>query len=417
MNTGLIIAWAICVASICLLIRHQPLSLARATKTSHSTVHAIRDLLAPPKFSLSDMLVSRAIPNARLVHVFRLTNTFVSADIETHNSFRKRAVSFLHDMYRNGGWPCWAQVASQAVYIQLPSSSTDVPFDKFIQAVTFRTVTSGLLNPAFDQTSFNQDNIDFITSTITTLWDHSKRHKIPPTSLLEQLNTQLRVYFADEDAFPNPLDFIIPSWETLWRIVAAAVANMQKNDQSRAPFLRFNNDPNVETFRMWVDGEPSVEAIITETLRLHPPTKRIARSLPKCQAITGQCSVSQHFASFWSANGWTREVADIEAVQRSRVWLDIKPGAGVHTYADTTSFDPTRHRARTDAQGQTLMAFGYGRLGCVAKEWAPMAAGLIVGAILGGLDEEFFEIITGPKIGGRIGWDGWCVRRKNTNAM
>jgi hypothetical protein len=176
--------------------------------------------------SLSDMLTSRAIPNARLINVFNLTNTFVSAHLETHNAFRKRAVALLHDMSRNGGWPRWAEVTSQAVYLQLPHSSPDVPYDRFIQAVTFRTVIAGLLNPAFDQTSFNQDNIDFITSTINTLWDRSKHSQPLPTSLLAQLNTKLRVYFPDEDVFPNPLDFIIPSWETLWRVVAAAVAKV-----------------------------------------------------------------------------------------------------------------------------------------------------------------------------------------------
>jgi hypothetical protein len=63
------------------------------------------------------------------------------------------------------------------------------------------------------------------------------------------------------------------------------------------------------------------------------------------------------------------------------------------------------------------MAFGFGRLGCVAKEWAPMAAGLIVAAVLGEVDEEVYEIITGPNMGGRVGWDGWFVRRKDTHTL
>lgn len=408
MQTAFIVAWSLfAVFGFHFLIRY--LCFAEPIKNIHSTVPEIKDMLAPPHMSLSDMLTSRALPNARLVNVFQLTNTFVSADLETHNTFRKRAVSLLHDMSRNGGWPHWAEIASQAVCLQLPSSSPDVPYDRFVQAITFRTVITGLLNPAIDPASFDRDNIHFIASTINTLWDHSKRSKCLPPSLLEELNVKLRVYFPDEDTFPNPLDFLIPSWETLWRVVAAAVANVHRNDQARNAFLRFRNNPNVETFRMWADDEPSVEAVIVEILRLHPPTKRIVRALPKGRRMGWSWSVSQILSCLWSGDGYTMDVADVEAVQRSVVWSVLADrDAGVH--ADATCFNPARHRARTNAQSETMMAFGYGRVGCVAKEWAPIAAGLIVAAVLDHVDGEVYEIITGPKIGGRVGWDGWFVR-------
>jgi hypothetical protein len=409
---GICAAWAVHT-----LIRRLHLTHTQPVKKTHSTVQAIKTLLAPPNMSLADMLASRAIANARLVNVFHLTNTFVSTRLETHSAFRKSAIALLQDMSRNGGWPRWVDVASQAVYLQLPSSPPDIPFDRFIQAVTFRTIVAGLLNPAFDQTSFNPDDITFVTSTINTLWDHSKRPQLLPTSLLVELNAKLRLYFPDEDVFPNPLDFIIPSWETLWRLVATTMANVHQNHRARGAFLRFRKESNVETFRRWVDAELSVEAVMIETLRLHPPTKRIARILPKGRSMAWPRWASWYPPSLCHADGYKEDVADIEAVQRSVVWSALAVDAGLHTGTDIATFNPARHRARTDSQSETLMAFSFGRLGCIAKEWAPIAAGLIVAAVLGEVDEEAYEVIPGPTIGGRVGWDGWFIRRKHAQIV
>ncbi|KZP10320.1 hypothetical protein FIBSPDRAFT_922369 [Athelia psychrophila] len=382
----------------------------RLINLSHATVADIRELLSPRKASMQDMLLARAIPNQRLVSAFGLTNTFVRPDTATHNRFKKQATSFLHNMLRDPcrGWTSWTQVASQASQSELLSSPLGIPFDICIQSITFRIIIIGLLNPTFDHTSFIQSDISFITSTINTLWDQSKSGQFQDPSILAQLDSSLRTYLPDEELFPNPLDFIIPTWESLWRVVAIALAETRCNQSAHKTFLRFLADPTVQQFDQRMDSsQPSVRDFIDETLRLYPPTKCIARAASERHSSSWMWPVSQYLGHLRPADTYPYSVAEIEIVQRSRVWSN----SASTKCADVNLFDATRHRARTAAQTETLMPFGYGRLGCVAKDWAPMAAGLIASAVLQEMELHGYEMVAGEKMGGRTGWEGWVLRR------
>ncbi|KAF7973249.1 hypothetical protein HWV62_15761 [Athelia sp. TMB] len=379
------------------------------TRLSCCTVADIQELLGPSNTSLQDMLIARAIPNQRLVSAFGITNTFVSHDINTHRAFRNQATSFIHELLRNPrrGWASWASEASGAARLQLLSSSPKLPFDRFIQSVTFRVVILGLLNPTLEPTSFIQSEVDFITSSINSLWDQSKNSQCEDPVLLDRLKSTLRAYLPDEETFPNPLDFIIPTWESLWRVVAIALAHIHCDQPMQSAFIRFLHDPSNGNFDQRLNSQPSVEDFIVETLRLYPPTKRIARTLPKRIGVPWIRSTS-HFLGLLAADVDTRIVADIETVQRSQIWSssDTAQCAG----ADV--FDATRHRYNIRSQTDAYMPFGYGRLGCVAKDWAPMAAALIVGAVVEEMDLEAYELVAGEKVGGRTGWEGWIIRKR-----
>ncbi|KZP23343.1 hypothetical protein FIBSPDRAFT_823703 [Athelia psychrophila] len=402
---------SICCILIVFLGIHAISRLFQQPRLSHSTVTDIREFLGPCKASLPDMLLARAIPNQRLVSAFGLTNTFVSPDTTTHNLFKKQATSFMHNMLRDPcrGWTSWAQVASHASQVQLRSSPPNVPFDILIQSITFRIIIIGLLNPTLDPESFIQSDINFITSTINALWDQSKNGKCQDPSLLAQLNSSLRTYLPDEEHFPNPLDFIIPTWESLWRVVAIALAETRCDQSAHNTFLSFLADPTAQQFDQRMDSsQPSVGDFIVETLRLYPPTKRISRAAPERHSSSWLWPVLQYLGPLLPTDACPHSVAEIETVQRSRVWSNT----AYTKCADVNVFDATRHKARTTAQTETLMPFGYGRLGCVAKDWAPMAAGLIVAAVMQEMELKEYEMIAGEKIGGRTGWEGWVVRSR-----
>lgn len=367
----------------------------------HATTFSIQNLLHPPNTTTAQLLSERAIPNERLRRAFRLTNTFVSPSVDIHRAFVGRAASLLRTAQAQGkGWQHFQEAATQAVQASLPNSACD--FDAFVEGVTLRTILVGFLDVGW--TSFAEEDITIVATHITRLWSLSKRPEPIPLSQLDTLNFHLRRLIPDEQAYPNPLDFVIPVWETLWRVVVTVLAHVHNDDRGRHIFADFHQNPTDIQFRAYESDQtpsPSVQAFVAEAMRLHPPSKHIGRAkryphpllsmLPSC--------VSAAFPQLLGP--MCHDSADIETVQRSGVWG-----------SDCTMFDPTRHHPLRliQAQEATLLAFGYGKLKCIAAGWAPVAVGVIVAAILDIVDGKTYEIVAGAHIGGREGWEGWSVR-------
>ncbi|KAL4071457.1 hypothetical protein V8B97DRAFT_1963573 [Scleroderma yunnanense] len=321
-------------------------------KRVHNSAPALRSLLKPGNVSLAYLLEARAIPNQRLIRAFGITSTFVSGDPEVHHIFVNRAKDILGGLSTKGqGWRALLQATEDAVSRLLPAKEMD--YDTFMQCMTFTIILVALLN--VDPESLHSDDLVFVTSTINRRWTDSK--KVKTTALtqdgsLNKVQHHLERWISDHDRYPNPLNFILPAYETMWRVVAVTVAHLycHGDDSMRNIVLRFADCPTEEQFRSFGEEnmEPSMKNIITEALRLHPPTKRIVRAA---------------LVPWWKKMFVpSLEVADVEAVHLSS------------TYGDgPTYFDPMRfHPSRVSEQPE-LFAFGYGRLSCPAASWAPMA--------------------------------------------
>ncbi|KAF7324461.1 hypothetical protein MSAN_02518100 [Mycena sanguinolenta] len=341
----------------------------------HDTHKSIRDLLDPPCASTDTLLRSRSSPNARLLRAFHLSNTFVSPDPTVY-------ANFLH-------WTSFNDVALHAVELTLPE--LPIPFHVFIRSVTLRTIIVGLLDPHTDMTSLASNDVDIVTNLITDIWMLSKKPGPIPEYLLEMLNDRLRHLIPNQGEYPNPLDFVIPTWETLWRVVAVTLAYVHTDAEARRAFLDLTDNPDGDQFcALKLDGTaPSVENYMSESLRLHPP------------AIS-----PHHFPSWYHriSNPTPTpkiHVADIESAQRSVLWeSDSSP---------PEAFDAARFLREPKAC--EILAFGTGPLKCTAINWAPMAAALIVGTILNRVDGVNYYIVRGERVGERTGWDGWMVRK------
>ena len=179
----------------------------------------------------------------------------------------------------------------------------------------------------------------------------------------------------------------------MWRVVATTVAFTHNNPRALEALNDFLAMPTRHQFELFDDGRPSVDALVTETIRLYPPTRRIARNATPSTSST--------------LGGWLGEptsttlYADIGAVHRdTSIWGP-----------DAAEYKPMRHQpgTRTPHQTQALLGFGMGKLKCVASSWAPQAVGIIVAALCEQLDGEM-EVVAGEGIGGREGWDGWKVK-------
>ncbi|KAF7324465.1 hypothetical protein MSAN_02518500 [Mycena sanguinolenta] len=343
----------------------------------HNTHQSIRDLLDPPGLSLDTLLRSRASPNARLVRAFHLSNTFVSPDPTIHANFLRKTGSLLRAA--KDDWAGFNGVAQQAVELALSDQPTS--FDTFVRSATLYTTIVGLLDPHVDMTS-----------------PRVERSHIPEHHL-EMLNERLRRLIPDQDAYPNPLDFVIPTWETLWRVVAVTLAYVHTNAEARRAFLNLTDHPDPKQFRMTLDGTlPSVENYMSESLRLHPPVRHITRHIFRHSLLT--TFLPDIIASRIPPRIETH-IADIESAQRSALWeFDSSP---------PEAFDAARFMREPKAC--ELLTFGAGRLKCAAMNWAPMAAALIVGAILNRVDGVVYDIERGERVGERTGWDGWTLRK------
>jgi hypothetical protein len=51
-------------------------------------------------------------------------------------------------------------------------------------------------------------------------------------------------------------------------------------------------------------------------------------------------------------------------------------------------------------------------LKCIARDWVPVAGAIIVAAAFDAIQIADYELVRGPQIGRRTGWDGWSIKKK-----
>lgn len=316
---------------------------------------------------------------------------------DTHTTLRAQAFRLVESPAEHD-WSGFQAVATQAIDLSLPELT--ISFEAFIQRVTLIVTLASFLRIDLDVVDLRE--VILVTRRITQLWLLSKPSTPPPLSLLDELNHHLfRIIHDNIDCHVrDPLGFILPAWEPLWQVVAAAFAHAAHNDRFRLAFEDFNDHPTtiqLETHTYI----PSVEAIILETIRLSPPIHHLT---PTTSPPT-QLPLSFHTAIWrqFFVQTIRNEVTDIAAIQRCSI-LGPAPD----------EFDPARHEPSRilPEQAETMLAFGYGPLKCVASNWAPMAAAGILAAILERVDNVTYEcVVVADQPGGRNERESWVVRK------
>ncbi|KAI5899051.1 uncharacterized protein SCHCODRAFT_02485388 [Schizophyllum commune H4-8] len=356
-------------------------------------------ILDPPHSTAADRLRARALPNARLERAFSLSNTFVRPDAATHDDFVRTAGRFLS---RARDWEALRATADVATQAALRNTGNLAAYGEFIQEVTLRCVLAGLLDIGTLSGSAEESVlIQRVAALITELWVRSKHERMRDEKRLDELNVALRELVPDAEAFPNPLDWVIPTWETMWRVVAVAIAHVVDNASARDTLLAFHEETTPARYTHRSDSNtPAVADLIDEALRLYPPTRHIYRVADRPALLSKLLPTFIISTLHLPTHTARTEAADIEGIQRSAVWDAPEV------------WDPIRHSPsrRTAEQAATMLAFGHGRNACVARTWAPMAAGVLVAAVLRTLGDRRWEIERGEKMGGREGWSGWWVR-------
>jgi hypothetical protein len=178
------------------------------------------------------------------------------------------------------------------------------------------------------------------------------------------------------DPRSSPLNLILPSFETLWRVVLRLFLVLQGHDGRKEEYIQillaFVQNPTPTRFNLELGiGEEriSAEYLVKEALRLYPPTRRIRRVF--------------QFADSSSSNHDTI-AADVEACQLDTdVWG-----------ADALQFEPLRWRKNeisasasafgVESRDRNFLAFGARPFLCPAShDFGPMVIALLVGIFLG----------------------------------
>ncbi|KAI0255174.1 hypothetical protein BJV78DRAFT_749807 [Lactifluus subvellereus] len=364
------------------------LLLQRQRRRIFSNYSDILSLLDPPHCPINQLLSARAQPNTRLVHAFHLNNTFVSDDVGVRKQFLARAGEILRRHAQNfAGFPDTVRGVVAGVASRLPSHHGTIPFARFVQAITLRLVVCSLLGGNIPEES--DEGVVFVVEAINDLWALSKKRATPMRpELLEHMSTYLLLWLP---TYEHPLDFVIPAYETMWRVVAITVARAARDPAACAAFSAYLESPLDSQFGHFKNEGPSVEAFMCEVLRLHPPSRRLLRVAPS------------RFAGFPL---WTRDiyVADLEALHRDMtIWGK-----------DATIFDPMRfHPSRISyEQRRAYIPFSCGPLRCVAFREAPRFAAIVAASALETVCEQNarHRLVSGEKLGWREGWEGWEVK-------
>ena len=258
------------------------------------------------------------------------------------------------------------------------SQPTSVTLDSLIHSVCLKIV----LHVLFDRNprKLDDESIVTITESINTLWIQSKDEQEPSEADKSTLQEALEKFFPRRDLSNNresPLNLIIPSYETLWRVVLAGflrVTFVRKASPTwRSALEQFFANPTIAARKEFVhdlEGIPvSVDHLVKETLRLWPSVKRVRRQL--------------HMDD---RPGPEDVAADIEACQRNReVWG-----------ADAQCFVPSRWIAARNEAQNSYMAFGVSPFVCPAKgEFGPMMIGILVAAFTHHMSSEKWHLKSG----------------------
>ncbi|KAI9702720.1 MAG: hypothetical protein M1820_006104 [Bogoriella megaspora] len=320
-------------------------------------------------------LASRAAPNQRLQHAFGICNSFTTNDENIHRAFKTQATKLLKN-YKNE-WSSTAQSARQFIHSQLQDADT-VDIFKLIQTVTMRLSLSAV--HGVDLTTVSNTRVHFLATEINRLWVASKKAStLEPWSDQADIHQTLTMLVPNTDPLnpaENPLNLILPSYETLWRVVLRCFVeinfrkhpdtanggennNVLKNDYWIQALRAFVKDPSVDNLNKRTEFGASPGDIAKEALRVYPPTRRVYRLFR------------------YEGDAQPREVAaDLESYQRKPV---NEQSQSDH---EMSIFNPEFWMTESTQTDEEFLAFGASPFTCPAKtEFAYRAIATLVGAL------------------------------------
>ncbi|EEQ27287.1 hypothetical protein McanCB56680_005958 [Microsporum canis] len=315
-------------------------------------------------------LQSRAGPNQALRKAFGINNAFTSEDNNVVKDFVAKARTRMNLYIAD--WERAATLAATTLkslgFLEQVGRDCDgatsrtVPVANVVQVTCLTVVLSTILQADIDK--FQYKDILDLAEGINRIWVSSKNMKEELRPVYQKevaLHNILRAIFPGiqvDDSTQNPLNLILPSFETLWRIVLRTFLEVisSRKPEFKQALEAFFRSPGKEQFNHQISPGISARNIISEALRLYPPTRRVYRHVRN--------------------PGTDKPIlyaADIEACHRNAiVWGP-----------DALNFYPGRWESLNNSQKASFMPFGAEPFLCPAKPvFGPRMIALLVGALL-----------------------------------
>ncbi|KAK5744607.1 hypothetical protein LTR17_002002 [Elasticomyces elasticus] len=246
------------------------------------------------KVESANLSSSRANPNRRLIVAFGVDNCFTTMVRPDCTNFRAGVEKLLKK--DDAQWVDLSRSVGVVVSGVLETERHTMSLEGVAQMITLKSMMDPLFG--FDTTRRDVDSdIQTLASEINAQWLRSKEGLNTNNNVMpewefknqEKLRDALKAVFPEKDVdvgSENPLNYLLPGYETMWRVVLRCFIELTARDHDNASkwceiMQDFVNNP---TDAQLLDRKPSCEAartsasqIAKETLRLYPPTRRVYR--------------------------------------------------------------------------------------------------------------------------------------------
>ncbi|OCK84823.1 hypothetical protein K432DRAFT_413699 [Lepidopterella palustris CBS 459.81] len=343
-------------------------------------------------------LKSRAIPNARLIDTFGIDNAFTTSAEKHKTKFKTQTTLLLNRQKGDFGWDRLRDEARKLVQDDLNEHT--VPLVPLVQTVTLRLTFAVLFN--VDPQTITHEKASFIGHEINRLWLASKASgSAPKWAKQRKFHDTLLSILPNHnplDRTQNPLNLILPAYETLWRVILRCfieVVYLCTDTDSciwRKELQCFFDNPTT-----YEPDELSALVIAKEALRLYPPTRRVYRNFLISPSPT-------------TPRKGELIAADIEAYHRDpSIWG-----------SEPKTFRPSRW-STVNMPNDRLLAFGAKPFLCPAyNDFGVKMIALLTAALAEGVGKDWAlegkkgvlpEPGQGPMEGGRTAYED-CILRK-----
>ena len=326
----------------------------------------------------------RALPNHRLVKFFGINNSFTSSRRSRVKAFRSAAKErFFTDqeMWRHVSGAAKEIVSARLVNFD-DTPLNDIRLDNLVRSLCLRIT----LVVFFDHNPWeiDEDSVQEVTDRINEMWVKSKSQTSPTSFEDRCMRDSMRNICLPVDGVSsqeNPLNFILPAYETLWRVVLFCFLEVMFRDEADTHWCdileHFAEAPVRAKFEQPNPASENISAkfIVKEALRMYPSTKRVYRTFRK-----GYSFKYQDF------------VADIEGCHRNPDIWDAP-----------NTFIPSRWSDISQEARQAWMPFGHGILACPAQShYGPWIIAVLVAALSTHIKKSDFALSLHKEGGGSV---------------
>jgi cytochrome P450 len=238
---------------------------------------------------------SRCKPNKWLVNTLSIVNSFTINSESLLKMFKNEVIKTLakwsnDEKYEDLMLTIRSRIQHRLSILQ--SNNSTFCLSKLVKQVTLDSFLSGILN-----VNANEDLITELPDLIIHLWKNhddkkaqdrlqelllANKDDFSKSEFWQQIQTILSNHSAIisqtaandfDEKISNPLNIIVPGWETMWRVVFYSLLELLRHPKLLEE-LRSELNDHLKSYRKCL----LLQCILKETLRLYPPTKNIYRT-------------------------------------------------------------------------------------------------------------------------------------------